>query len=350
MTGGLGFGGAYGATIERIKAQGEDKSRLGMTALMWTSHAERPLNANELCHAVAIELGFPYFNADAVPSMSTLVGCCQGLITVDAEASTVRLIHFTLQEYLSATPDIFSTPHSTMAEICLTYLNSEQVKAIPANSSLYILDMPFLKYCSLYWGVHAKREHSDHAMSLSLELLSEYDGHISGKLLLANHFPWRFQNPATGSQFNGLHCASFFGIADLVAALIEIECCDINDRGFLGYAPLGLAAHYGHEEVVKILLAREEVNPDKPDDYGRTPLLSAAQNGHEGVVEILLGRKEVNPDNRDIDGKTPLLLAAWYGYEGVVKLLLDVKRPAPTSEIMTAKHRPGLLSRAGGRG
>ena len=35
--------------IERIKAQGGDKSSLGMAALMWISHAERPLRADELC-------------------------------------------------------------------------------------------------------------------------------------------------------------------------------------------------------------------------------------------------------------------------------------------------------------
>ena len=45
-----------------------------------------------------------------------------------------------------------------MAEMCLTYLNSEQVKALPAHQSLGTLNMPFLKYCSLYWGVHAKRD------------------------------------------------------------------------------------------------------------------------------------------------------------------------------------------------
>ena len=99
ITGGLGLGDAYDATIERIKAQGGDKSRLEMAVLMWISHAERPLSADELCHALAVELGSSDFNGDNKPSMSTLVGCGQGLITVDKEGSTVRLIHFTLQEY-----------------------------------------------------------------------------------------------------------------------------------------------------------------------------------------------------------------------------------------------------------
>jgi len=116
----LGLDDAYGATIERIKTQGGDKSRLGMAALMWISHAEWPLSADELCDALAVELGSTDFNGDNAPSMSTLVGYYQGLITVDKEGLTVRLIHFTLQEYLSIRHDIFGRPHSTMAEICLT--------------------------------------------------------------------------------------------------------------------------------------------------------------------------------------------------------------------------------------
>jgi len=124
IRGGLGLEDAYSATIQRIQAQGGEKSRIGIEALMWISHAERPLMADELCQALAVERGSTSFNGDNIPSMSTLVGCCQGLITVDKEASTVRLIHYTLQEYLSTSSDIFSEPHSKMTEICLAYMNS----------------------------------------------------------------------------------------------------------------------------------------------------------------------------------------------------------------------------------
>src|SRR5207302_6777193 len=101
MADGLELGHVYGATLERIRAQGGDKSRLGIAALNWISHAERPLRADELCHALAVELSSTVFDAADIPSMPTLVSCCQGLITVDKEVSTVRLVHFTLQEYLS---------------------------------------------------------------------------------------------------------------------------------------------------------------------------------------------------------------------------------------------------------
>jgi len=232
MTGGLELGDVYGATIERIKAQDGDRSRLGMAALMWISHAERPLRADELCNALAVQLGSTVFDATNIPSMSTLVSCCQGLITVDQEASTVRLIHFTLQEYLSTHPDIFSGPHSAMAEICLTYLNSKQVQALWTAPSPDIQNAPFLEYCSVYWGVHAKKDLSDYARSLALELLKGPYGQISTKLLLAQveNFPlWRFDTP---SPFSGLHCASLFGIVEVVAGLVEMECYGINEEDF----------------------------------------------------------------------------------------------------------------------
>jgi len=176
MINGLELGDVYGATIGRIKAQDGDKSRLGMVALMWISHAERPLRADELCHALAIQLDSTDFDIGNIPSIPTLVNYCQGLITVDKEASTVRLIHFTLQEYFSSRPDIFSKPHSAMAEICLTYLNSKSVKALSTDPFPDIRNAPFLEYCSVYWGVHAKRETSDCTRSLALRLL---EGHYS---------------------------------------------------------------------------------------------------------------------------------------------------------------------------
>ena len=325
MTDGSGLGDAYCATIERIKAQGGDKSRLGMEALMWISHAERPLKADELCHALAIELGSKDFNTANAPSMSTLVSCCQGLIVVEKEASTVRLIHFTLEEYLSTHSDLFNRPHPEMAEICLTYLNSALVRTISADPFPGIRGTPFLEYCSLHWGAHAKIDLSGRARSLAMQLFREYDGHISAKYLLAEYFLQDLEdfdaNYGPSLSFSGLHCASFFGIVDLVAALIETKCFDIGEGGFWGYTPLAWAACKGHEEVVKIMLECENVNPDWPNNFGETPLLHAAWGGYEEVVKILL-KKGVNPDGQDDVGETPLMHAAAAGNEEVVKILL----------------------------
>ena len=115
-----------------------------MVALVWIAHAER-------VSSVTVELGSTDFDTSNVPSISTLVGYCQGLIAVNREVLAMRLVQFALQEYLSTHRDIFGRPHSNMAEICLTYLNSQQVKAFSADPSLDTQETPFLEYCSVYW-------------------------------------------------------------------------------------------------------------------------------------------------------------------------------------------------------
>ena len=78
--------------------------------------------------------------------------------------------------------------------------------------------------------------------------------------------------------FSRLHCASFLGIGEIAAELVEAEGCDINQRDSAGNTPLFWAAWNGHEGVVKILLGRNDVDPDKPDKTGRTPLSCAADS------------------------------------------------------------------------
>jgi len=324
MTDGLGLGDAYGTTLGRIKGQGGRKARLGMATLMWISHAERPLKPDELCHALAVEIGSPNLNSDNIPSIGSLLACCQGLVVVDKEASTIRLIHFTLQEYLRAHPALFGTAHSTIAETCLSYLNSQQIKALSTNPSLDLLQItPFLQYSSLYWGIHAKRELSDRAKLLALKLFDDFSGHISTKVFLEAKGSY-YHNLLSPKPylFSGLHCASVFGIDEIVASFVDVEGCDINQDDSLGNTPLIWAAWNGNEGVVKILLGRGDVTPEKSDRCGRTPLYCAAMKGHEGVVKILLERDDVNPDAPDPLNQTPLSYAAMKGHEGVVKILL----------------------------
>ena len=324
-----GLGDAYSATLGRIKGEGGEKTRLGLAALMWVSHSERPLKADELCLALAVEIGSPNLNPENIPSISTILACCQGLVVVEMEASIVRLIHFTLQEYLRAHPELLGPAHSTMAETCLSYLNSQQVKAFSTSPSPSLHDTPFLEYSSLYWGVHARRDLSDCAKQLALKLFDGC-GHILTKILLQAQ---KLYSHAVDfdkiSLFSGLHYASFFGIIEIVASLIAMESCDINKVDCGGNTPLAWASRNGHEGVVNMLLRPDNINPKKPDNGGRTPLWGAAWSGHEGVVKMLLERGGVSPDRPGDDGRTPLFGAAHNGREGVVKILLELDSVTP---------------------
>ena len=323
MTDGLGLGDAYGATLGRIKGQGGEKARLGIAALMWISHSERPLESDELCHALSIEIGSPNLNSDNVPSIGTLLFCCQGLVVVDKKASTVRLIHFTLLEYLRTHGELFDTAHSTMAETCLSYLNLQQVKALSTSASPDLLGTPFLQYSSVYWGVHAKRKLSHCAKLLALKLFNDCDNHIPTKILFETQGSYQCAiDPYKISLFGGLHYASFFGIVEIAVGLVEVQSCDINRGDCASNTPLVWAAWNRHERIVKILLGRGDVNPDRPNCFGLTPLLCATRNGHNGVVKMLLRRDDVDPNKQDKNGETPLWRAARNGDEGMVKILL----------------------------
>ena len=62
---------------------------------------------------------------------------------------------------------------------------------------------------------------------------------------------------------------------------------------------------------MKLLLGLEDVNPDTPDtEHGRTPLSWAAENGYKGIVRLLLEREDVDPNSSSKSGQTPLRVAA----------------------------------------
>jgi len=360
MTNGLGLGDAYDATIGRIKAQEGNRATLGMATLMWISHSERLLEVDEICHALAVEIGSSDINTNNVPSTRTVLACCQGLATVDKESSTIRLIHFTLKEHLSRHADLFYRPHSVISETCLTFLNFKAIKDLPAFAYQDIRGPPLLEYSSLYWGIHMRMELSDRSRCLALNFLDQYKNHISAVLL------WRHYDNNTNScsntlsrsarvkeftserPFSALHCVSYFGIVEVAIDLIRTKRWDINGDD-TGLTPLMWAARCGREEVVKLLLQLKDTQPDILHwESGRTAFSWAAGRGHEGVVRLFLsqlyinprstgrqlgrarqvasalfGWKYFNPDEPDCHGETPLMWAAKGGHDGVVKLLLE---------------------------
>ena len=333
MTKGNHLGNAYARALARVKAQEGGRSRFGMEALMWVSNSEQPLHTSELCHALGVTIGSPDLNIEDIPTIQTLLACSLGLITVDASSSTVLIVNPSLQEYLSNNPSLFKSPHSMIAEVCLTYLNFRCVRELSPTLSSAPQTLPLVGYASSYWGKHLRREETESVTRgpLALGLLMEFEKHISSQLLLLHYDEdrdwWERDIDRRGGLkgFTGLHGAAFFGIVEAAAALLAMKEWDINATDTMGRTALAWAAIRGHEGIVKILLQQKEVKVDTTDiEYGRTPLLWATKSGHEGVVKLLLEREDINPNAADTKfGRTPLILAADGGHEGVVKLLLE---------------------------
>ena len=367
MTNGGSLGNTYGVTLDRIRQSG-GKSRLAMAALMWISHSERPMSADELCQALGVQTGSTVPNPDNIPSIESLLASCLGLVIVDKEESTVRLVHFTCQEYLNSRSEMFQNPYAVMAEICLTYLNFDCIRELSPTLDAAPQEYPFLKHASSCWGHYARNKTTECVKSLALQLLDRFDSHISAKLLLRPHIHKLGLGVGELPEgFTGLHCVAYLGIDEIAEALLDMRDWDIDKadlegctpliwaskngcEGIIrllletagarlnlkdtmhGQTPLSWAAESGQEGAVKLLLERDEADPESRGNSGRTPLSYAAECGSEAIVKMLLEREEVDPESRDDDGTTPLSYAARWGGEEIVKLLLQREEVDPESQ------------------
>jgi len=325
MSKGQDVGDVYGATFERIKGQEEARSRLGMEAIMWIAYSERPLQPDELCQALGVEVESRDLNNDNSPNIRTIIRCGLGLVTVDSSSSTVRLVHFTLQEHILANPMLFQNPHSVIAGVCLTYLNFAYIMGLSPTLPSPPPDAPFLEYASCYWGAHARREISEKAIPFARRLLDRFDRHISCKLLLLKEYKLWQSLDAEGSPigFTGLHGGALLAVLDPMVSLFNIQKWDLNATDLHGRTALAWGVRKGHDMDVKVLLEQVGLHPDIADHNGRTPLSWASQYGHCKIVKMLLEQKSVNPDTADHRGQTPLSYAAEVGQKEVVEVLLQ---------------------------
>jgi len=93
-----------------------------------------------------------------------------------------------------------------------------------------------------------------------------------------------------------------------------------------GRTALYLAAQEGLVDVVRRLLASDEVRPNQGMTlerlHGSTPLMAAVEKGHLLAVMTLLSDPRVEPNQAKADGATPLFIAAQQRHLPVVTALL----------------------------
>jgi hypothetical protein len=98
---------AFSGTITRIEQHPSALSNKESRIVAWIYLAERPLTIDELLCALSIKDGDKYLDVDGIPIRKPLLNCCQGLAIIDEETSTVRLVHYSLEEYLIRQDSMF---------------------------------------------------------------------------------------------------------------------------------------------------------------------------------------------------------------------------------------------------
>ena len=121
--------------------------------------------------------------------------------------------------------------------------------------------------------------------------------------------------------FQPLGLAAFFGHTDIVEFLLQ-RGAKVNSasRNAMRVMPLHSAIANRRVEIVKLLLEyNAAVNAAQADDF--TPLHEAAQNGLLDVTQWLLDRGAQVNACLSSNGKTPLALAIEHQHEDVAELL-----------------------------
>ncbi|KAF5539155.1 ankyrin protein [Fusarium phyllophilum] len=343
---------AYKKAMERIAGQDQDSKELATQVLSWITCARRVLKPSELQHALAVEENDVELNEENIPQVDDMVSVCSGLVTVDDKSGVIRLVHYTTQEFLDRTRDEwFPIAESEITMACVRYLSFDVFKGGFCKSRKEYEERlecnPFYGYASHNWGHHALMASMDGDQVIKDFLEGPAKLSASVQAIMVNKHPKRGHIEDISQMASAVPTAAYFGLSKMILALLE-KGHPSDSRGIDGWTPLLYAARYGHEEVVKHLITRNDVELNsKDDDFGKTALSWATEEQNTAVVEVLLDKEGVDADCRDGRNDTPLLIAARKGHEAVVKLLLSKQCVDPNS---TSYHDRTPLSLAAGNG
>lgn len=120
----------------------------------------------------------------------------------------------------------------------------------------------------------------------------------------------------------GIHEAAIMGDAARVRALANADAARIHAPGADGTPPLHLAAHFGHLDLITLLVnLGADVNMQCPPQFANMPLHAACAGAQDAAVEALL-RAGADPNATDANGYTPVMIAAANGCAGAVRALI----------------------------
>ena len=386
--------------MNRMAAQPEPHAVLAKRVISWIFYARRPLQIAELREALSVEPGDTKLDRSGYHEVGSLLNVCCGLVSIDRQDNVIRLVHYSLQEYLDSHWRI-DCPGSEggIAQNCLIYLTlndflpdaiegpslSNRNHASSLTQSQWRGRHKFFSYVASYWGEHVKGQIEIELEPLILRLF-EKKVHLLYGLQEYNKLMYRAVAYDTWpDQPSPLHLTAYWGLSHIAKVLIDrgdkietqdarkrtpLVCAVLNghtdvahvliDRGaridardLSAATPLHAAVVNNHLEATRLLLECG-ADPNAQDKSGST-LMCHATNNHNLQMMDLLHRKGASTQKIGESGFSPLEIASGGGHAAIAQWLLlrganvDMRNPAPLMEAVNENqpHVIRLLLEAG---
>ncbi|KAJ7674252.1 ankyrin repeat-containing domain protein [Mycena rosella] len=303
--------GTFDEVVHRINRQNEEEKTLAWLVLSWVTSAQRPLEPSELRVALAIEEGSTKLNAENFLDTETIISVCAGLVTIHEEDNRVRLVHYTIQDYLEEIQNReFPHAHSKVTAACITYLLFDTFPRHHIGHALskYLFSThPLLDYAVNYTLIHA---HGQPECDIKETILSFLD-QCSGWMELWNWLHRLERIPTSGTR---VWIAAFFDLREITGCLIAKDSVDSR--------AVYMAIVRGHTDVASILVGNYPYIQALGEYYG-SALQFAISKKNDEILRLLL---ECSPGDLDARGGPhgrALQTAVSRGDLAMAKLLIE---------------------------
>jgi len=157
------------------------------------------------------------------------------------------------------------------------------------------------------------------------ELVKETTSHDVSPLLLSCYYnkPAILQVILRYTKTLTIHEACAAGLFNQVEAMVQQIPAVVNEISAQGFSPLGIAAHFGKEDIVRhLLMQHADPNIPSQNGYHVYPLQAAISNNFDQVAKLLI-QAEAEVNVTQASGLTPLHLAAQSGNIELIICLLE---------------------------